>query len=310
MAGNPEASGRRVAFGIMLKITAVLLFTTMFACVKATADVVPPGEAVFFRSFFTLVPVFAYVWLKGDSLKVLRARNPVGHAWRGGLSALAMVLNFTAVGLLPLADVIAIGYAMPMFTTIFAALLIGEVVRGYRWAAIVIGLVGVLIIMWPRLEFLRGDVAQWGALAGALSAVAAAALVGLGLVVVRMLVSGESTASIVFHFALYCSAGSLLTLPFGWTVPDPASAAILVLAGLSGGTAQLLLTESIRHADMSTLAPFEYVSMLATVAIAYLLFAEVPTAWTLGGASLVIGAGLLIVWRERRLAQERKAQAG
>ena len=292
-----------VALGVFLKVTAVLLFTAMFTCVKATADVVPPGEAVFFRSFFTLAPVLAYIWLKGETLAAVKTKNPVGHAWRGLLSAMAMLLNFTAVGLLPLPDVIAIGYAMPLFTTIFAAILLSEIVRGYRWGAIVVGLAGVLIVMWPRLEFLRGDVSQWSQLLGAVSAVSAAALVGLGLVVVRMLVAGEKTAAIVFYFSVYCTLGSLLTLPFGWVVPDPQTAFILVMSGITGGTAQILLTESIRYAEMSTLAPFEYVSMLASIAIGYYLFGDIPTLWMYVGASLVIGAGLFMIYREQQISR-------
>ena len=294
-----------VNLGIALKVTAVLLFTAMFTCVKATADAVPPGQAVFFRSLFTLAPLGVYIWLKGQTLSAVKTNNHLGHAWRGILSALAMLLNFTGVGLLPLPDAIAIGYAMPLFTTIFAAILLGEVVRSYRWTAIAIGLVGVLIVMWPRLAFLRGDIAQWSHLVGALSAVTAAALVGLGLVVVRMLVSGERTAAIVFYFAIYSTAGSLLTIPFGWVVPDATTAAILIMTGLCGGTAQILLTESIRYADMSTLAPFEYVSMIASIAIGYALFSEIPTLWMLAGAAIIIGASLLMIYRERQLELAR-----
>ncbi len=297
-----------VSLGIALKVTAVLLFTAMFACVKATADAVPPGQTVLFRSLFTLAPLGVYIWLKGQTFSAVKTSNHLGHAWRGILSALAMLLNFTGVGLLPLPDAIAIGYAMPLFTTIFAALLLGEVVRNYRWTAIAIGLLGVLIVMWPRLAFLRGDVEQWSQLVGAMSAVTAAALVGLGLVVVRMLVSGERTAAIVFYFAIYCTAGSLLTLPFGWVVPDATTTAILIMTGLCGGTAQILLTESIRYADMSTLAPFEYVSMIASIAIGYALFSEIPTLWMLAGAVLIIGAGLLMIHRERQLELARVQQ--
>lgn len=287
-----------VVFGISLKVVAVLLFTLMFTCVKASADTVPPGQAVFFRSFFTLIPVFVYMAIKAEPLSVLLTRNPIGHAWRGILSAMAMILNFWAVGLLPLPDVIAISYAMPLFTTIFAALILGEAVRDYRWAAIAIGFAGVLLVLWPRLEFLRGDIEHWPQLIGALGAVAAAALIGLGLVVVRLLVSGEKTSVIVFYFAVICSAGSLFTLPWGWVVPSLPITLILILSGIAGGAAQILLTESIRYADMSTLAPFEYVSMLAAIVIGYFVFSEVPTVWMTAGALLIIAAGLLMIQRE------------
>lgn len=288
-----------VALGISLKIVAVLLFTLMFSCIKASADTVPPGQAVFFRSFFTLIPVFVYMAIKAEHPSVLLTRNPIGHAWRGILSAMAMILNFWAVGLLPLPDIIAISYAMPLFTTIFAAVILGESVRDYRWAAIAIGFAGVLLVLWPRLEFLHGEIEHWPQLIGALGAVAAAALIGLGLVVVRLLVSGEKTSVIVFYFAVICSAGSLFTLPWGWVVPSLPITLVLILSGIAGGAAQILLTESIRYADMSTLAPFEYVSMLAAIVIGFCVFGEVPTVWMAAGALLIIGAGLLMIERER-----------
>ncbi len=133
----------------------------------------------------------------------------------------------------------------------------------------------------------------------------AAVFMALAVVFVRKLVESESTSAIVFYFSLTCSALSLVTLPFGWVLPTPAEAALLVAAGLLGGFAQILLTASYRHADASVIAPFDYTSILLALAIGYGLFGEVPTGPMLIGAALVTVAGLFIIWRERQLGLER-----
>jgi drug/metabolite transporter (DMT)-like permease len=125
---------------------------------------------------------------------------------------------------------------------------------------------------------------------------------------VRRLVQTETTSAIVFWFSLTATALSLVTLPFGWVLPGPGDAALLVLAGFLGGVGQVLLTSAYRHADASVIAPFEYVSILFALAIGYWIFDEMPTITMIAGAALVVAAGVLIIWRERQLGLERSAQ--
>ena len=100
----------------------------------------------------------------------------------------------------------------------------------------------------------------------------------------------------------------LLTLPFGWVVPSPTEAALLIGAGLLGGIAQILMTSAYRFADAWVVAPFDYASMLFALVIGYAVFAEVPSASTLAGSAIVIAAGVLIIWREHQLGLERRKQ--
>jgi drug/metabolite transporter (DMT)-like permease len=130
----------------------------------------------------------------------------------------------------------------------------------------------------------------------------------LAQVFVRKLVQTERTATIVFWFSLNAAALSLLTVPFGWVIPTWPQAGLLVLAGLLGGVGQILLTSSYREADASVVAPFEYASILFALGIGYAVFDEVPTWSMLGGATLVVAAGILIIWRERKLGLERAGQ--
>jgi len=143
---------------------------------------------------------------------------------------------------------------------------------------------------------------------GAMLVLGGAVFAALAQVFVRRLVNTERTSAIVFWFSVTATALSLVTLPFGWVWPTPVEAAILVAAGLLGGLGQILLTSSYREADASLVAPFDYASMIFALGIGYFVFSEVPTWPMLGGAVLIVTAGILIIWRERKLGLERARQ--
>ena len=298
MAPNPTR-------GIALKLASVLLFTVMAACVKAAREVAPPGETVFFRSFFAIPPIIAYAWLRGRLGEVFVARDPLAHATRGVVGVAAMFCGFFALGYMPLPELISINFAAPLMATGLAAILLGEKVRLFRWTAVAVGLAGVIVMIQPRLTlFADGAVSDAEAI-GAGFALAGAALMAFATIHIRRLVRTETTLSIVFWFTMVCTLAGLSTAPFGWAWPDGATFALLVTAGLLGGVAQILLTESYVHADASTLAPFDYSSMLYGLAIGWIVFAEIPSLQVLVGAAIVIGAGLFIIWRERQLRIDR-----
>jgi drug/metabolite transporter (DMT)-like permease len=293
--------------GIALKIASVLVFIVMAALIKATAAHVPAGQAVFFRSFFAIPVIVAWLAWRHELRTGLKAKAPMGHVWRGIVGTLAMGLGFAGLGYLPLPEVTAIGYAAPLLTVVFAAMFLGEEVRLFRISAVALGLTGVLIVLAPRLTVTPGAAGTVEAF-GAMLVLGGAVFAALAQVFVRKLVNTEQTSAIVFYFSLTATALSLVTLPFGWVWPAPREAALLVTAGLLGGLGQILLTSSYREADASLVAPFDYASMLFALAIGYLVFAEVPTAAMLGGAALIVTAGILIIWRERQLGLERARQ--
>jgi drug/metabolite transporter (DMT)-like permease len=283
--------------GIGYKVTSVIIFIVMAAMIKATADTVPAGQTVFFRSFFAIPVIVVWLMMRRELSQGFRTDNPFGHFWRGLMGTCAMGLGFAGLAYLPLPEVTAIGYAAPILTVIFAAMFLGEEVRLFRMASVALGLVGVLIVVYPRLTVLDPVVVLGGALFSALAQV-----------FVRKLVLAEKTATIVFWFSVTASVLSLCTLPFGWVWPTPTETALLVGAGLLGGVGQIFLTSSYREADASVVAPFEYASMIFALAIGWFVFSEVPTWTMLGGASLVVTAGCLIIWRERKLGIERAKQ--
>ncbi|OJF97364.1 DMT family transporter [Pararhizobium antarcticum] len=292
--------------GILLKVLSVLVFVCMSTFIKAAGTEIATGQITFYRSAFAMVPILLYLALKGHLRTAFQTSDIFGHLTRGFIGILAMSCGFYGLVHLPLPEAIAIGYAMPLLAVVFAAIFLKETVRLYRWSAVLVGLIGVMIITWPRLTLLTdGDAGSDEAL-GALAVLLSAALGAVAMVLVRNLVQKERTHTIVLYFSLSASCFSLLTLPFGWEPLPWSTFALLMAAGFCGGIAQILLTQSYRYADMSTIAPFEYTSILLGMGIGYVLFDEVPTGVMLIGTTIVVGAGIFIIFREHRLGLERK----
>lgn len=310
MSSTATAPAATPTLGISLKIASTFVFTAMVACVKQVSVHIPPGEIVFFRSFFALLPILLYLSWRGEIAGALGTRNLIGHFWRGLAGVTAMFLWFVAVGLLPLPEAMALGFASPLITVALAALVLGETVRIYRWSAVITGFAGILVILWPRLDgnSLSLDSGHLNHTLGALAALGSALTVAVAMTQLRRLVTTETTASIVVNFSVMASFLALFTIPFGWTWPEPGEAVLLVLAGILGGVGQVLMTESYRRADASTIANFDYTSMIWGLLLGWLVFGEAPDAYVIIGASIVIAAGLFIIYRERKLYKVPPAQ--
>ncbi|QCI98311.1 DMT family transporter [Agrobacterium larrymoorei] len=293
--------------GISFKLTSVAFFLVMQTCIKAAGPDVPAGQISFFRSAFAIIPIVIYLmWLR--SLRsAFHTENLFGHFKRGFLGILSMICGFYGLTLLPLPEFIAIGYASPLMAVVFAALMLGEKVRIYRCSAVLVGMIGVIIILWPKMTLLQqgGFAAAEGI--GALAVLTGAILGGLAMVQVRQLVVTEKTATIVLYFSLTGALISAISMPFGWEWLSLKQAVLLISSGIAGGIAQILLTESYRHAEVSTIAPFEYSSILLGICVSYFLFGDVPTITMLIGTSIVICAGIFIIFREHQLGLQRKA---
>ncbi|MCT4608932.1 MAG: DMT family transporter [Pelagimonas sp.] len=294
--------------GIALKLIAVFLFSIMAVLIKAGSAFVPAGEAVFFRSFFAMPIILIWLFLRGDLRTGLKAQNLAGHAWRGFIGGTAMGFGFAALALLPLPEVTALGYAAPLLTVVFASVLLGERLRAFRITTVLIGLVGVVVILWPRLTLDDlSDAALWGV--GLI--LASAVFRALAQIQIRRLVATEETSAIVFYFSLTATLFSLLSLPFGWVMPPFHAFVMLASAGLVGGLAQIFLTSSYKFAEASVVAPFDYASILFAILFGVVFFDEWPTLPIILGSLIVMSAGVMIVWRERQLGLKRgKARPG
>lgn len=305
-----SAAAPRPLIGILFKLCATAIFSVMAVCAKIVAETISTNQIVFARSFFALVPILIAMAATGGILRQLRTSRPGAHLWRTVMGTSAMAASFAALAYIPLHEQVAIGFAMPIFAVVLAALVLKEVVRIYRWTAVAFGLVGVMVILSPHLSDTMAsprDVEM--TTIGAVLALSAAFLAAFAMVTVRALTKTETTNTIVVWFSIGGAVLALATtplLPFVW--PTPREAMLLVTIGLLGGVAQIFLTKSYRHADASVIAPFEYAQLLFAIVLGFWIFGDVPGWTTLIGAAIVIASGLFVIWREHALGLERKKE--
>ncbi len=290
-------------FGILLQIFAMACFTSQGAFVRFVSDRIPIGEIVFARSLFGLIPLVLWLAWQGQFKTMWRTSNLRAHVSRGLVNLGGMFCNFSALARIPLADAIALGYASPLFTVILAATFLGEVVRLWRWLAVLVGFGGVLLMLLPHIG--QGTYGDTAALGG-FFALSAAFLFAVAMTQIRHMTAKETTGALVFFYSAVGIVVSLTTLYWGWAIPSGSDLIALIVMGTLGGMAQILMTESFRHAAAAVLAPFAYSSMIWAITIGYFWFAEVPALIVLAGAAVVIGSGLFVIWREHQLGLDRK----
>jgi len=296
------------AKGIAFKLVSAALFAVMSALIRYLGARYPVGQVVFYRSLFAIIPVVAvYAW-RGELATVVRTERPLGQAGRGVLSIAGMFFNFGATARLPLVESNAIAFSSPLFTVALAALILSERVRIYRWSAVAIGFVGVLVVLSPHLsgEELTAAIGGAASLTGVLYAICGSLTNAGTAIQTRRLAQSESTSSIVFYFSLSCTLAGLATLPFGWVTPSTGEIVALISIGVLGGTGHIFLTESYRYASASLVAPFDYTSMIWALVLGYAMFGETPTSEIVLGSAIIAAAGLFVIWRERQLAAMRR----
>ena len=290
---------------ISLKLCAVVLFIIMSSLIKAASDSVPPGEAVFFRSFFAMPVTIVWLLILGQLSTGLRVKSVWGHLRRGIAGTAAMAMIFAGLALLPLPEVTALSYTSSLLIVVFAAFFLGEKVGVFRISAVCVGMIGVLVILAPKLSVLGGASVETSQILGAVLVLAGATCAAIAQITIRKMIYTEHPAAIAFYFSVTATALSVFSLPFGWVMPSGWLMTQLVLAGILGGAAQIFLTLSYRYADASVVAPFDYASMVFALVFGYFIFDEVPTAAMLIGAALIAAAGIAIILREHHLGLKR-----
>jgi len=281
--------------GIAMMLVAVGLFTIMDALVKWLGSRYPTIEIVFFRNLFAFVPVAVFV-LRSGALVTLKTSRPMAHVLRSLIGLSALFAFFYSYTLMPLADVIAISFAAPLFVTALSVPILGEAVGARRWTAVLVGFAGVVVMVNPG--------------AGVLEPVALVALAGtvgyaLVMILVRKLSRTESSAAIVFYYSLSSIVVAAAFMPFQWVAPDSGDFAILVIIGLVGGVAQIAMTLAFRLAPVAVVAPFDYSAMIWASLLGYFVWGDVPglNVWT--GVAIVVASGVYIVRREADLGLRR-----
>lgn len=291
--------------GITLKVVSVAFLVSMSAMIKLVGEGIPVGQIVFFRAFFAILPVVIYLSYRGQLRQAYYTKRPMAHLGRSIIGCFGMGLGFYGLTKLPLPDVVALRHATPLFAVILAAFILGERVRLYRWGAVAMGLCGVLIISWPRIS-LFSDAGNVDEYYGVIATIASTVFAAMATIFVRALVKTEKSPTIVIYFSSMASFFAAMTYFFGWVPLDLYNATLLVSCGIIGGIGQILMTECYRHAPVSTIAPFDYTSILFGIAFSYILFGDLPQGQMLVGTAIVAAAGIFIIFREHRLGLPRR----
>ena len=302
--------------GVALKIAATLAFSLMNALIKASSERFPVGEVVLFRSLFALATLVVWLARRSEFPSALRTQRPFGHIGRSLAGSGGMFANFAVLALLPLADATAFTFATPLMVVPLAVVALGEIVRPARWAAVGLGFLGVLVMLSDHLGEGLASGASRGGL-GAAIAMLGAVSSAFAMIQTRRLTLSEPTGAIVFYFSSVTTALSALLLIAAALWPEGAAGAdfarsqrfvapgllefaALAMIGILGGVGQILMTHSYRFADASIIAAFDYVAMIWAAILGFVVFGETPTLRIGLGAAIVSGAGLFVLWRERR----------
>lgn len=279
----------------MIRAGAMLMLATMFMLIKLAGDAgIAAPEIMFWRQAVSLPVLIAGLFVTGK-LGVLRTQRIGTHGRRALVGTIGLLCNVSAAILLPLPEATTLGFTTPVFAVLIAGLVLREKVGPWRWGAVVAGFVGVLIIAQPG----QAPIPPLGLAAG----------LGAGLIVsivsfqIRDLSRTEAPVTCVFWFALFGSLFAGLAMPFYATAHDSWQWTLLIGTGLAGTGAQLLITLALRHAPVATVVVMDYTALVWTTLYGWLIWNHIPPAVTWIGAPLIAAAGLLITWREHRLAR-------
>ena len=265
----------------------IIGFSLMDVIVKWSVDY-PIGQILFFRGFFGII--FYFFIIPRDRLhNFYQTKRPGLHSLRCLAGLIAIVAIFIALRKLPLATVVSISFAAPIFTTIFSIFLLSEKVGIYRWLAVLVGFIGILIITEPGISELNIYYIFPIIFCLGLSYVA---------ITLRQLSSTEPVWLISLFFSIAITLLSFLTIPFGWVMPSFNHFIILSLIGVFGGVSNLWLSQSYKYSEVSLVTPLKYLTLVFAIIFGYFIWGEIPTIKTLIGAFLVIISTLIIFRRE------------
>ena len=273
--------------GFLYMFMSICAFSLMDVIVKWSVDY-PIGQVLFFRGFFGIV-FYCFV-IPRERLYNFYQTDRLGlHALRCIAGLIALVAIFIALRELPLATVVSISFAAPIFTTIFSIFLLNEKVGIYRWLAVLVGFVGIVIITEPGISELNIYYIFPVIFCLGLSYVA---------ITIRQLSSTEPVWLISFYFSLSITLLSFLTIPQGWVMPSFKHFVLLSFMGIFGGVANLWLSQSYKYSEVSLVTPLKYLALVFAIFFGYFVWEEIPTIKTLVGSFLVIISTLIILRRE------------
>ena len=287
MAGQ-TARRDQMPRAIGLMVASTILFSFNNALIKWEVAFYPVGEVAFFRTAFGMLTLYVII-LPRMGLAAFHTRRPGAHVKRAVSQFGSMTCFMFALQLMPLADVTAIGFTAPLFTTLLSIVILKDRVGIHRWGALIVGFLGVLLITHPGPGTLQIGVGF--ALANAL-------LISTVTIAIRQMRTTESTETLTLWQMTSITLFTACLLPFGFAMPTWADLGLLALAGFGNGTAQYMWTRALHLAPPSAITPFNYLSLIWAALLGFAMWGDVPTRDLIIGAVIVVASSLYILWRE------------
>lgn len=307
---------RSSAVGAFWAVLAAVCFSTNDVIIKFLSGEYPLYQVIFFRTAFGLVILLSVIVPLTGGLEVLKTRRPRIQLIRGLCVVVANLSFFLGLAAMELAEAVAIFFISPLLITVFSVVFLRESVGPNRWAAIAVGMIGVLVVLRPGTEAFQ---------AAALLPLIAATCYATLHILTRLIGTTENATAMTFYiqltFLFIASTASLFTydgryevydhpsLEFlfrGWLFPTNGDIGLMILLGLTSTLGGYSISQAYRRSEAAFIAPFEYLAMPIAVFWGLVIFAELPDIWTWTGIALIISSGLVLIWRE---AVNRRKQA-
>ena len=292
-ASTPASRAADVKRAVGLMVASTVIFGCMAVCIRLASKQLHPFEIAFFRNFFGFIFILPMLFRHGPSL--LRTRKLPLYLMRCLIGIVSMLAGFWAIVNLPLAQAIALSYSTPLFVTIGAVLVLGEIVRARRWTAVLVGFLGVVLIVRPG-----SDAFTAGSLVALMAAVASASVA----ISIKFLSRTEHPDAIVLYTTMLWVPMSLVPALFVWEMPVGITWLWIILAGLLGTSAHMFWTRALKLGDASMLTPISFLQILVVAVFGYFLFGEALDRWPVLGAAIIFGSNVYIARRESRLARQ------
>jgi len=296
----PESSihPKSVVLGCTTMLVSTLFFASMHTCVRYLSGDLHPFEIGFFRNLFGVVILAPLILRNGCAL--MRTNHLNWHFTRATINVFAMMIFFYALSITPLATVQALSFTAPLFTTVLAVVLLGEKVRFRRWAAVIVGFIGVMIILRPGAQPL-----DFGSLLVLLSA----SIWAFTMIIIKRLSNTDSPLTITAYVTIFLTVMSFIPAMWVWTWPVGTQWAWLVFAAFAGTMGQLCVAKAFAYADTTIVLPFDFAKIIWGAMLGYLFFGEYVSVYTWIGAVVIFAGATYVAYRERQLEQQRGATA-
>jgi drug/metabolite transporter (DMT)-like permease len=299
-APQPPERVDNIPLGILFMIGATVMFAVSSAFAKWQVALYPVGEVMAFRSISSLLVCSLFV-LPVTGFSVFATKKAHQHVARGLSQAISQTLTVLAVSLMPIAGAIAIGFSAPLWAALISVLWLGERAGKARWAALLAGFAGVLIVTEPGVDSLK---------LGALFALGNAVMYGSVTVAVRGMTKTESANALLMWQMLTMSFFHSFLLLFGFRMPTGIDALMLVGTGVCNAVQQYCWTKALHLAPTTAVSPFYYMTLVWAIVIGFFVWGDQPTLALIAGSAIVIASGLFLLWHEAKVRRAAQADAG